>query len=83
MNVKEMKEFLNKYNDDMKIYFGVVNGETGEWYDFNIMSLCATKELGENSIEIQFEENKRYNREKSESIIDNLREDIITLIDGY
>ena len=83
MTVKKLKQFLNQYDDNMQIDFGVVDGNSGEWYDFNVYHLCDTCEMGDENIGIEFEENDEYIRDKASATIDDLREDVIAAIDKY
>lgn len=83
LKVKELKTFLNQYDDNTEIDFGVTDGNSGEWYNFNVEELCDKEMMGDNNIGIEFEENEGYCRDKSEAIIDDLREDVIAAIDKY
>lgn len=83
MKVKDIKNFVNKYNDDDNIEFGIVNQETGQWFDSHIEFLCNKEEMGNDSIGIQFEENTDYLQEHSYELIESIREKVVSNIDKF
>ena len=83
MTVRKLKEFLNKYNDNDNIEFGIVNQGTGQWYDLDVDFLCNKEQMGNGCIGIQFEENTDYINEKTSELINEIRKEVVDSIDKF
>lgn len=86
MKVIELVNQLNKlgYTDKTEIYFGFLNKEEGEFYETEIVRVDdEDRECGDDQIAISLEQPDEYIEREVKCINEDLREEIIELINKY
>lgn len=92
MKVVELIKKLNEigYDDNTKLEFGCVDGNSGEWYEIPFYEFCYGEKLTGHpycndyiSLEVDMDSVEEYGKTKAESIIDDLIDDLHGVLRNY